>query len=61
MVQTVFLEVMTIFGSSVIASIFSEYKLPSLSYHCSVELNDQLFIVGGLMACHRYDERKRLI
>lgn len=46
----------TFSGSSVIASIFSEYKLPSLSYHCSVELNDQLFIVGGLMACHRYDE-----
>lgn len=46
----------TFSGSSVVTSIFSEYKLPSLSYHCSVELNDQLFIVGGLMACHRYDE-----
>ncbi|CAI4036646.1 hypothetical protein SMKI_15G4970 [Saccharomyces mikatae IFO 1815] len=46
----------TFSGSSVVPSIFSEYKLPSLSYHCSVELNDQLFIAGGLMACHRYDE-----
>ncbi|CAI4064986.1 hypothetical protein N7582_002840 [Saccharomyces uvarum] len=46
----------TFSGSSVVMSIFSEYKFPSLTYHCSVELNDQLFIVGGLMACHRYDE-----
>ncbi|EJS41550.1 gpb1p [Saccharomyces arboricola H-6] len=46
----------TFSGSSVVTSIFSEYKLPSLSYHCSVELNEQLFIGGGLMACHRYDE-----
>lgn len=43
-------------GSTSIPSIFSEYKLPSLVYHCAVELNGAVYILGGLMACHKYDD-----
>ena len=43
-------------GHSVLPSIFSEFKLPSLIYHTAVEFNGQIFILGGLMACYRNDE-----
>ncbi|KAG0671801.1 hypothetical protein C6P45_005066 [Maudiozyma exigua] len=43
-------------GHSVLPSIFSEFKLPSLMYHTAVEFNGQVFILGGLMACYRNDE-----
>lgn len=43
-------------GCSMIPSIFSEFKLPAFCYHCSVEINDQVYILGGLVACHKYDE-----
>lgn len=43
-------------GSSVMRSIFSEFKLPSLTYQCSIEFNNHIFMLGGLMGCHRYDE-----
>ncbi|EDO15757.1 hypothetical protein Kpol_1049p15 [Vanderwaltozyma polyspora DSM 70294] len=43
-------------GSTMIPGIFSEVKLPSLVHHCSVECDDQMYILGGLMACYRYDE-----
>lgn len=43
-------------GCAMITSVFSEYKLPAFSYHCAVEVNDQVYIIGGLVACYRYDE-----
>ncbi|CAB4255452.1 similar to Saccharomyces cerevisiae YAL056W GPB2 Multistep regulator of cAMP-PKA signaling [Maudiozyma barnettii] len=42
-------------GHSILPSIFSEFKLPSLMYHTTVEFNGQVFILGGLMACYRND------
>ncbi|SMN21622.1 similar to Saccharomyces cerevisiae YAL056W GPB2 Multistep regulator of cAMP-PKA signaling [Maudiozyma saulgeensis] len=42
-------------GHSILPSIFSEFKLPSLVYHTTVEFNGQVFILGGLMACYRND------
>lgn len=43
-------------GCSIIPSIFSEFKLPAFCYHCSVEINDLVYVLGGLVACHKYDE-----
>lgn len=43
-------------GCTMISSVFSEYKLPAFCYHCAVEVNDQVYIMGGLVACHKYDE-----
>ncbi|GMM55984.1 Gpb1 protein [Maudiozyma humilis] len=43
-------------GHSVLPSVFSEYKLPSLMYHTAIEFNRQVYILGGLMACYRNDE-----
>lgn len=43
-------------GTSIIPSIFSEYKMPAIIYHTSVELNGNVYIIGGLSACYRYDE-----
>lgn len=45
-------------GHSILPSIFSEFKLPSLIYHSAVEINGQVFILGGLMACYRNDKEK---
>lgn len=45
----------TLSGCSVMKSFFSEYKFPTLVYHCSITMNKQIFIVGGLMPCYRYD------
>lgn len=43
-------------GSTMISSVFSEYKLPAFCYHCAVEVNSQVYILGGLVACHKYDD-----
>lgn len=43
-------------GSTSIPSILSSFKLPSLSYHCSVEMDDEVFILGGVFPSYRYDE-----
>ncbi|QLG73132.1 hypothetical protein HG535_0E02160 [Zygotorulaspora mrakii] len=43
-------------GCTIFPSFFSEYKLPSFCYHCGVEMNGQIFIIGGLVACHKYNE-----
>lgn len=43
-------------GCTIFPSYFSEYKLPSFCYHSGVEVNGQIFILGGLVACHKYDE-----
>lgn len=43
-------------GCTVISSVFSEHKLPAFAYHCAIDINDSVFIMGGLVACHRYDE-----
>lgn len=43
-------------GTSIVPSVFSEYKMPALIYHASVELNNNIYIIGGLSACYRYDE-----
>ncbi|CDH13183.1 related to Guanine nucleotide-binding protein subunit beta 1 [Zygosaccharomyces bailii ISA1307] len=43
-------------GSTLIPSLFSEYKLPALVYHCSVEVQGKVFMMGGLMACHKHDD-----
>ncbi|CAR26752.1 ZYRO0C00550p [Zygosaccharomyces rouxii] len=43
-------------GSTSIPSIFSEYRLPALVHHCAVELNGKVYILGGLMACHKHDD-----
>lgn len=40
----------------IIPSLFSEDKLPALTYHCSVELNGNIYIFGGLMPCYSYEE-----
>lgn len=45
----------TFSGCSVMKSVFSEYKFPTLVYHCSITMNKQIFIIGGLMPCYRYD------
>lgn len=37
-------------------SIYAETKLPSFIYHCSVAINDEIFIFGGLVPSYRYDE-----
>ena len=42
-------------GCSVMKSFFSEYKFPTLVYHCSITMNKRIFIIGGLMPCYRYD------
>lgn len=43
-------------GSTMIPSLFSEFKLPSFTYHCTVDMDDQIFILGGLLPSYRYDE-----
>ncbi|EJS44838.1 gpb2p [Saccharomyces arboricola H-6] len=43
-------------GSMIIPCLFSEDKLPALTYHCSVELNGNVYIFGGLMPCYSYEE-----
>ncbi|CAI4037059.1 hypothetical protein SMKI_01G0140 [Saccharomyces mikatae IFO 1815] len=43
-------------GNMVIPSLFSEDKLPALTYHCSVELNGNIYLFGGLMPCYSYEE-----
>lgn len=43
-------------GCTSIPSVFSEYKLPAFVYHCAVELDGQVYIFGGLMACHKHDD-----
>ncbi|CCH61134.1 hypothetical protein TBLA_0E00730 [Henningerozyma blattae CBS 6284] len=43
-------------GGTSIPSMFGKEKLPALSYHCTVSMDDNIFILGGLMAFHRYDE-----
>ncbi|CAI4234892.1 CIC_collapsed_G0000070.mRNA.1.CDS.1 [Saccharomyces cerevisiae] len=43
-------------GNMIIPSLFSEDKLPALTYHCSVELNGNIYIFGGLMPCYSYEE-----
>lgn len=40
-------------GSTILPSLFSEYKLPPLVYSCAIEFNDQVIILGGLMPCYR--------
>ena len=37
-------------------STYSENKLPSFIYHCSVAVDDEVFIFGGLVPSYRYDE-----
>lgn len=46
----------TILNSSYIPSIFSEEKFPCTTYHCSVGLGDQSFLIGGIMPCYKYNE-----
>ncbi|XDT05335.1 Hypothetical protein J6897_03151 [Nakaseomyces glabratus] len=43
-------------GTSIVPSIFADYKMPGLVYHCSVHLNNNIYIIGGLTACYRFDE-----
>ncbi|CCF57482.1 hypothetical protein KAFR_0C04910 [Kazachstania africana CBS 2517] len=43
-------------GSCVVPSLFSEYKMPALTYHCSFEFNKDIYVFGGLMASNRYDD-----
>ena len=43
-------------GSSLVTSLFSELKLPAFTYHCSVNINDSIYILGGLIPCYQYDE-----
>ncbi|KAL3231759.1 Guanine nucleotide-binding protein subunit beta 2 [Nakaseomyces bracarensis] len=43
-------------GTSIVPSVFSEYKMPALIYHGSVELNKNVYIIGGLSASYRYEE-----
>lgn len=37
-------------------TIYTENKLPSFIYHCSVPVGDQVFIFGGLVPSYKYDE-----
>lgn len=48
-------------GSLSIPSLFSEDKLPALTYHCAVELNKNVYIFGGLMPCYSYEEDAPLL
>lgn len=43
-------------GCTIISSVFSEHKLPAFAYHCAIDVNDDVFIMGGLVACYKYDE-----
>lgn len=43
-------------GCTVISSVFSEQKLPAFVYHCAIDLNDEVYILGGLVACYKYNE-----
>ncbi|EDO17285.1 hypothetical protein Kpol_538p45 [Vanderwaltozyma polyspora DSM 70294] len=43
-------------GMSVMPSLFGEQKLPMLVYHCAVTTGDNVYMLGGLMACYLYDE-----
>lgn len=43
-------------GSTTIPSLFGQVKLPALTYHSCVTLDDQMFIWGGLFPTYRYDE-----
>lgn len=45
-------------GSSLLPSLFSEYKFPALSYHCSIDLNGKIYLLGGLMASYRNNREK---
>ncbi|CCK70283.1 Gpb1p KNAG_0E00150 [Huiozyma naganishii CBS 8797] len=42
-------------GCSTIRSVISEYKFPALTYHCAIELNRHIFMIGGLIPCYRFD------
>ena len=46
------------YGSTTIPSLFGQVKLPSLSYHSCVTLDDEMFIWGGLFPTYRYDEER---
>lgn len=37
-------------------SIYAENKLPSFIYHCSVAIDDEIFIFGGLVPSYGYNE-----
>ncbi|CCE64510.1 hypothetical protein TPHA_0H03070 [Tetrapisispora phaffii CBS 4417] len=43
-------------GSTMISSYFGNIKLPSLVYHSTVKVNDQVFLFGGLVPSYKYDE-----
>lgn len=44
------------YGASSIPSIFGEAKLPNLVYHCSISTDEQMYILGGMFPCYKYDE-----
>ncbi|KAG0662641.1 hypothetical protein C6P45_001060 [Maudiozyma exigua] len=44
------------YGASSIPSIFGDVKLPNLVYHCTVATDEQIYILGGLFPCYKYDE-----
>ncbi|CCK70671.1 Gpb2p KNAG_0E04180 [Huiozyma naganishii CBS 8797] len=46
----------TFAGTTFIPSVFSECKVPSFVYHCSVPLDDNIYIIGGSIPSYRYDE-----
>lgn len=43
-------------GSSLVPSLFSEYKPPSFLYHTAVELAGKCYILGGLIPIYGYEE-----
>ena len=44
------------YGASSIPSTFGAAKLPNLVYHCSISTDEQMYILGGMFPCYKYDE-----
>lgn len=43
-------------GCSVLRSVFSEFKFPVLMYHCTIDINKKIYMMGGLTPCYKCDE-----
>lgn len=45
-------------GCSILRSVFSEFKFPVLVYHCAIDINRKIYMLGGLTPCYKCDEER---
>ncbi|CCH58227.1 hypothetical protein TBLA_0A04320 [Henningerozyma blattae CBS 6284] len=48
-------------ASIVLPSLFSDTKFPALSYHCSVQLRNRVYILGGISPSYGYDNEMPIL